>query len=61
MDVINNSAWWMNYIRGVAFNGEEFIIEEVTAITDTGTSCVYMPEQYYGTFMSHVLEDIEVV
>ena len=58
MDVIDNSVWWMNYMRGVSFNGEEFIIEEDLAITDTGTSCIYMPDRYYETFMSHVLKDV---
>ena len=60
-DVIDNSFWWMNYIRGVSFAGEEFIIEEDIAITDTGTTCVYMPDRYYDHFMSHVFKDIHKV
>ena len=61
MDVTDSSFWWQNYIRGVAFNGVEFMIEDDVAITDTGTSCTYMPSQYYDTFMSHVTKDINVV
>ena len=43
LDVIENQAWWMNYIRGVSFNGVEYMLNEDLAITDVGTSCVYMP------------------
>ena len=58
LDVINDNAWWMNYLRGVAFDGVEYMLDKDIAITDTGTSCVYMPQQYYDDFMSHVLSDV---
>ena len=37
------------------------MIEDEITITDTGTSCTYMPRQYYDTFMSHVTRDIETL
>ena len=61
LDVVDSGFWWQNYIRGVAFDGKEFVIEDEITITDTGTSCTYMPMQYYETFMSHVTRDIETL
>ena len=58
LDVIEDQAWWMNYIRGVSFNGVEYMLNEDLAITDVGTSCVYMPQLYYDTFMSYVLDGV---
>ena len=44
LDVVESSFWWSNYIDGVSFNGEEYALEKTLAMTDTGTSCSYFPE-----------------
>ena len=58
LSVVQDNAWWMNYLRGVSFDGVEYVLDKDLAITDTGTSCVYMPQEYYDDFMSHVLTGV---
>jgi len=52
LDVVENDFWWTNYITGIKFEGTDgleasFQIDKMKALTDTGTSCVYMPSVYY--------------
>ena len=44
LDVINQEAWWTNNIDGIAFDGTEYSLPVVPAMTDTGTSCTHIPE-----------------
>ena len=59
LDVVDNDFWWTNYVEGVKFrrpDGKEtsFSVQKAKATTDTGTSCVYMPYQYYESVLEQI-------
>ena len=54
LDVIEGSFWWASWITGIAFGGEEYALPPIEAITDTGTSCTYIPTTYFHPIMSHL-------
>lgn len=48
--------WWENNITGIRFVTEDgtqtaFSIESTMMMTDTGTSCNYIPAMYYQSFV----------
>ena len=43
IDVIDGEFYWMNYIDGISFDGEEFAVPEMKTLTDTGATCTYIP------------------
>lgn len=55
--------WWMNYIFGVKFgylqNTEDsHLLTPFKAITDTGSTCSYIPPLHYTWLMREVMKDI---
>lgn len=51
LPVLNENFWWSNEVTAIKFEGaittQEFSLAPGSAMTDTGTSCTYVPEQYY--------------
>lgn len=60
LDVIKGSFFWANYITGIAFDGKEYALPTIEAFTDTGTSCTYIPSEYYEPIMAHVSEQVSL-
>ena len=56
LDVIEGSFFWSNYVTGISFDKEEFALPPIVAFTDTGTSCSYIPSDYYNLVMDYVTE-----
>lgn len=60
LDVIDDDFWWTNLITGVKFetadgkSETEYSVEMGYALTDTGTSCVYVPEKYFPAFIEEI-------
>lgn len=66
LPVLNDNFWWMNSIDGIRitnYKGESnsYGMHKVDAMTDTGTSCTYIPKKYYGAVMSRLLDEMESV
>lgn len=63
INVENESFWWEAAITGIRFESRtdpdsrtEYSIQEgSTALTDTGSSCTYIPAQYYSEFTSQFM------
>lgn len=57
LNVLSRNFWWTNYIEGIKFTSSdgkkeaEYAVRKTKALTDTGTSCVYMPFEYYDTVL----------
>ena len=51
LPVLNENFWWSNEVTAIKFEGpittQEFSLTPGSAMTDTGTSCTYVPEQYF--------------
>lgn len=47
LPVVNNDFWWTNYITGISFNGQDYSINKSLGMTDTGTSCTYVPHDFW--------------
>jgi hypothetical protein len=62
IDVVEDDFWWTNYITGVktiAADGTEaaFGIDSQYGMTDTGTSCIYVPTNFYDAFMNMIFDN----
>ena len=60
LETVKNSFWWTNYIDGVSFDGEEFGLPKVLAMTDTGTSCSYFPQDIYEVIIQQVTSKLKL-
>ena len=61
LDVVEDDFWWTNYITGLrttSVDGEvlEYAIDTSYGMTDTGTSCIYVPTDFYNSFMNMVFD-----
>lgn len=60
LPVLNSNFWWSNEVTGIKFEGpittQEFSLATGSAMTDTGTSCTYVPEQYYMPIRNKIKE-----
>jgi len=60
LDVVDNDFWWTNYLTGVKFTSADgfeetsYSLESAKALTDSGTSCVYMPANYYDEILKEI-------
>lgn len=61
MDVVYDDFWWTNFVTGVKIDGNEYQVPKSYAITDTGTSCIYVPTDIYKAMEEKILEDITSV
>lgn len=57
LKVVNNDFWWTNIINGIKIanvdgSEKEYAIDSTYGMTDTGTSCVYIPTQYYYSILN---------
>jgi hypothetical protein len=59
--VVENDYWWTNFITGVKIGTSEYKLNPRYALTDTGTSCAYIPAVLYDGIMSKVLSSVKVV
>lgn len=63
LPVVNNDFWWTNYVQGIKLtsvdgDSQEFQIVKSYAMTDTGTSCVYLPTAYYYSLMNLIFSGV---
>ncbi len=54
MPVVNDDFWWTNFITGVKINDLAYSLPHAYALTDTGTSCVYVPTSVYSRLLAHI-------
>ena len=59
IDVLSRNFWWTNYIEGIKFTGADgtvaqYAVKKTKALTDSGTSCVYMPYEYYDSVLHQI-------
>lgn len=59
LPVLNDDFWWSNEITGIKFEGTitaTYSLRPTFAMTDTGTSCTYIPEMYYEPIRKKIIE-----
>ena len=69
LELPSSSFFWMNPVTGVWIPESETILPEeqgfalapLPGITDTGTSCSYIPPKYYQTIMSMLFDRVQNV
>ena len=69
LDLPKNSFFWMNTVTGVWVPSAEskfpkkdgFALKPLPGITDTGTSCSYIPPQYYQIVMTMLIGQVQNV
>lgn len=60
IDVVDDDYWWTNFITGVKFGKEAYSTPIAYALTDTGTSCTYVPSSFFNEFEAKVLENVDL-
>ena len=58
IDVLDGEFYWMNYVTGISFDGEEFAIPHMKTLTDTGATCTYMPSAVYKAIVKRIKERV---
>lgn len=62
LKVVEDDFWWTNYITGIKFTkanrgiAYEYRLDSNKAMTDSGTSCVYMPNIIYDAVLNNIRE-----
>jgi len=54
IDADPSSYWWTAQINGVKFGddaADAWGLDEIDAFTDSGTSCIIVPNKYYDWFL----------
>ena len=54
LDVVEGEFWWMNYLSGISFDGEEFRIPYIKTLTDTGATCTYLPNPVFKAVLNRI-------
>ena len=54
LDVVEGEFWWMNYISGISFDGEEFRIPYIKTLTDTGATCTYLLNPVFKAVLNRI-------
>lgn len=59
LDVATNDFWWTNYITAVKFTSPKGVVVEMKtekslAMTDTGTTCTWIPSKHYNTVFNQL-------
>ena len=58
MRAVRGDFWWTQYISGVTIGAHDspdrqlFKIDQELAMTDTGTSCSYIPRSHYAEIIN---------
>lgn len=58
ISVFNDDFWWTNMVTGVRLKGNSYQTPRAFALTDTGTSCVYVPTEFYYALEALILADV---
>ena len=55
LDAIPGKRWWENYMTGIRFvtksGTKAFSTESMVMMTDTGSTCNYVPKRYFEAFV----------
>jgi len=60
IDVVNNDFWWTNYMTGIKIGDKRYSIPTAKVMTDTGTTCAYVPSSLYSALEYVVLKQVRV-
>lgn len=55
IDVLYDDYWWTNFVNGIKINGKGFKTPKDFALTDTGTSCIYVPSSIHRAIEDMIL------
>lgn len=55
ISVERDNFWWAAEITAIKFGDEEYAINSGLAMTDTGTSCTYVPNEYYAIILEKIM------
>ena len=61
LPVVEDDFWWTNFVTAIKFDDEEFALSTAYAMTDTGTSCAYVPSSLYFYITDKVLTNVSDV